>query len=52
MSAIRTIAVSASALFLGLSGMFVVTGTALAANSMYSIECDEDWHTPIPTPCP
>jgi hypothetical protein len=49
MSAIRTIVVSAAALFLGLSGMFLVTGTAAAnTTSTYSIQCEEDWHTPCP----
>jgi hypothetical protein len=48
MSAIRTIVVSAAALFLGLSGMFLVAGTASAATSTYSIACEEDWHTPCP----
>jgi hypothetical protein len=32
--------------------MFFVSGTAAATTSTYSVECDEDWHTPIPTPCP
>lgn len=45
MSAIRTIVLSAATLFLGLSGMFLVTGTASAATSTFAIECDEDWHT-------
>lgn len=52
MSAIRTIVLSAATLFFGLSTMFLVAGTAAAANNVYSVECDEDWHTPIPTPCP
>lgn len=48
MSAIRTIVLSAAALFLGLSAMFLITGTASAASNAYSIQCDEDWHTPCP----
>ena len=48
MSAIRTIVLSAATLFLGLSGTFLITGTAAAANNTYSIQCDEDWHTPCP----
>lgn len=47
MSAIRKIALSAAALFLGLSAMFMVTGTA-AATDRTAVECDSDWHSPCP----
>ncbi|WP_260191127.1 hypothetical protein [Actinophytocola gossypii] len=39
MSAIRKIAVSTAALFLGLTALFVTTGTAAA---------DCDWNAPVP----
>jgi hypothetical protein len=49
MSVIRTIVLSAATLFLGLSAMFMVTGTAAAAETTQaSIQCDTDWHTPCP----
>ena len=48
MSAIRKIALSAAALFLGLSAMFVVTGTAAAADQTCSVPCDNDWHVACP----
>lgn len=49
MSAIRKVSLSAAALFIGLSALFVVTGTAAAAvNDSYSIQCDTDWQTPCP----
>jgi hypothetical protein len=46
LSVIRKITLSAATLFFGLSAMFVVTGTAAAANAPFATECDEDWHTP------
>jgi hypothetical protein len=53
MSATRKIAVSISALFLGLSAMILPAGTATADNDWTSAApCDNDWTTPIPTPCP
>lgn len=52
MSVIRKIVVSAATLFLGLSAMFMVTGTAAAEGAPMTIQCDNDWHTPAPTPCP
>lgn len=39
MSAIRKIVLSAAGLFLALSGLFLVTGTAAAADGTH----DEDW---------
>ena len=49
MSAIRKIALSAAALFVGLSAMFMVTGTAVAADRGHTaVECDSDWHSPCP----
>ena len=48
MSVIRKIVVSAATLFLGLSAMFMVTGTAAAADAGYTIQCDNDWHLPCP----
>lgn len=49
MSAIRKIALSAAALFLGLSATFVVTGTAsAAADQTCLVPCDNDWHTACP----
>lgn len=46
MSAIRKISLSAAALFLGLSALFTVTGTATAQT--YTVQCGEDWQTPCP----
>lgn len=48
MSAIRKIVLSAATLFLGLSAMFMATGTAAAAPQPMSVECDNDWQTPCP----
>jgi hypothetical protein len=48
MSAIRKIAVPAATLFLGLSALFLTTGTATAAGPSYGIDCVEDWHTTCP----
>jgi hypothetical protein len=48
LSVVRTITLSAASLFVGLSAMFVVTGTATAASHSFSAECVEDWHTPCP----
>lgn len=49
MSAIRKIVLSAAAVFLGLSAMFMITGTAAAAAAdRTAVECDSDWHTPCP----
>ncbi|TDV41088.1 hypothetical protein [Actinophytocola oryzae] len=48
MSAVRKVVLSVSALFLGLSALFLVTGTATAQNAPYTLQCDEDWHTPCP----
>jgi hypothetical protein len=48
MSAIRKLVVSVATLFLGLSAMFTVTGTATAEATPFSIQCDNDWHTPCP----
>lgn len=48
MSAIRKITMSAAALFLGLSAMFGATGVAGAEIQPYSVQCDNDWHTPCP----
>ena len=44
----RKIVISATALLFGLSAMFVATGTAGAESRPYSVECDNDWHTPCP----
>lgn len=52
MSAIRKISLSVAALFLGLSALFVVGGTAVAASNTtttVAVECEDDWNTP---PCP
>jgi len=46
MSAIRKIVLSAAALFLGLSAVFVATGAA-AADQPVSVLCDNDWHMPV-----
>jgi hypothetical protein len=58
MSAIRKVVVSAAALFLSLSGLFFANATASADNDWTStgahansIQCDNDWTTPEPTPC-
>lgn len=49
MSAIRRISLSAAALFLGLSALFMVSGTASAATTgSNAIECGEDWNSPCP----
>lgn len=48
MSATRKIVVSAATLFLGLSALFLTTGTATAAGPAYTIDCVEDWHTTCP----
>ena len=48
MSAIRKLTLSAAALFLGLSALFVATGTATAAPQTVSIDCDDEWQTPCP----
>jgi hypothetical protein len=50
MSAIRKLVLSAAALFLGLSALFGVAGTATAAPAPapVSIDCDDDWQTPCP----
>jgi hypothetical protein len=49
MSAIRKIVLSAAALFLGLSALFMATGTATAVPQPTSVqECDNDWQTSCP----
>lgn len=48
MSAIRKLVLSAAGLFLGLSALFGVTGTAMAAAQPIAMECEDDWHTPCP----
>lgn len=48
MSAIRKIVLSVATLFLGLSALFMVTGTSAAADKPFSMDCDNDWHTPCP----
>ncbi|MBB4909321.1 hypothetical protein [Actinophytocola algeriensis] len=56
MSAIRKSALSAAALFLGLSALFVGAGTAAAeddwnsptANVTMLLDCEDDWNTPCP----
>jgi hypothetical protein len=48
MSAIRKLVLSAAALFLGLSAMFMATGTAAAAPQPTAVECDDEWATPCP----
>ena len=47
MSAIRKIVLSAAALFLGLSAVFLTTGTA-AADQTCSVPNDNDWHISCP----
>jgi hypothetical protein len=54
MSAIRKLVLSAAALFLGLSALFVGVGTAAAEDDwnapMVTVQdCEDDWNTP---PCP
>lgn len=46
MSALRKLVLSAAALFLGLSGLFLVAAPATADNHVNTVQCDEDWHTP------
>jgi hypothetical protein len=61
--AMRKIVLSAATLFFGLSGLFLVTGTAAADedwnrvalvandedwNSVNALECDEDWNEVCP----
>lgn len=46
MSAVRKLVLSVSALFLGLSGLFLVTATAAADNHGYTVQCGEEWNTP------
>lgn len=46
MSALRKLVLSAATLFLGLSGLFLVTATAAAAGHGNTVQCDEDWHLP------
>lgn len=48
MSAIRKIAVSVSALFLGLSALFLTTAPAAAEGQPYTTQCDSDWHNTCP----
>ena len=52
MSAIRKLTLSAAALFLSFSALFVVGGTAVAAvtsNAPVAMEeCEDDWNTPCP----
>lgn len=43
MSVIRKITLSAAALFLGLSALFVATGTATAVPHPVAIDCDDEW---------
>ena len=53
-AAIRKTVLSGAALFLGLSAMFVATGTATAAPQptvttvMTVVDCDDEWQTPCP----
>ncbi len=48
MFVIRKIVVPVATLFLGLSGMFMVTVTATADTQSYTTTCEDDWHTPCP----
>jgi hypothetical protein len=51
MSVIRKLALSAAALFISLSALFVGVGTATAATTAaptLSVDCEDDWHTPCP----
>jgi hypothetical protein len=48
MFVIRKIVLSGAALFLGLSAMFLTTGTASAVTQPTVAECDNDWQTPCP----
>jgi hypothetical protein len=49
MSVVRKLVVSLAALFLGLSGMVAVTGTASAADNRPAFSsCEDDWHSPCP----
>jgi hypothetical protein len=53
MSAIRKITLSAAALFLGLSALFVGVGTAAAEDDWNTpvatvLDCEDDWNTPCP----
>lgn len=48
MSAIRKIVVSAATLFLGLSAMFMVAGTASAENGWNWLQCENGWNCPTP----
>jgi hypothetical protein len=47
MSVLRKIVVSAATLFLALSAMFMVTGTATADSGSFTTQ-DNDWHSPTP----
>jgi len=46
MSVARKLVMSVSVLFLGLAGLFLATATASADSHVYTVQCDEDWHTP------
>jgi len=48
MFVIRKIVVPVATLFLGLSGMFMVTVPAPPAPQSYTTTCEDDWHTPCP----